>query len=456
MKWQQDENKKIYIFAMYNFKFIVATRFAKALKPFIEYDDNNKVVSIRFNEIESINQFYPNLPKSGMSTPSKFGSDADLDDDVSNSGQNQVKKKGKRAKQFGREWYDKLVEYLSDTQQDERPRKRSTIRSRLNKLFLVEESSIDDMDEKSQIRFKDVIEVFLKHKDKFHCSSNFRKVEVPFEKDEQIIMKQIKKYFPASADLKEKGEKIESLEEKELNRLEWGAVLTLLYPEFCKHIQKMEKQKEIFKRNSTNDPIAKHQYKRFMQEMDFLTQKVEKALLYANAEYHLMKQNPRMAKMIKDSSKQRCLEKGNLIQLLKSTTAKNTAKKKNSKKESQHLKKRKKPISEFGIQWKEINAKAKSRRRKKSKSSLINSAKALKNERRMFDEDQIDIETLSNSQYMGIELAGPQNMMKVENFVDLNQNLDIEQLDQPLIEMEDIRFENKDVMFQLNEGFMFD
>lgn len=374
MKWQPEEILRLYTFVFYNFKYITAVKFAEELKAFIQYDNNSKVVSVDFGAITSINQFYPNS-LSGMSTPSKIGSVADSEDFQP------IKKttKKKRAKQLCKTFYEKLEKFFNRKRKFSRIRK--LLRCRTNKMFEKNKLTENKYNRwgNNQIIFKDLVEIFLKHPQEFHCSKSVEKAEEPFQEDEIIIRTQIKKYFKIDFEYQE----IPLLCNKKFNQIYWREYAEVFYPNYCAFLKEMEKMKEIFKRNfKSRNSENEQQFKDYMKLMADRNRRMEKLLLYLNAEYTLLERQPIAAITLKETSEQKSQEV-KLMKQVESTGLKVESEKKNKKK---ILKKRKKKISRFQAQEPGVGNYRFKMKRKKKKRKVVDMKIRLKIEPREFEE----------------------------------------------------------------------
>lgn len=340
MKWHAEENLRLYVFVMFNFKYIMVTKFGKQLDGLLEKDDNGAVIGINLKMLRSINQIYPDPPLPANPAPSE----ALLDADPSPNGATKAKKKGRKGKKralFAREFYKKMYDYFNSP--SNLSRKRDLLRCRTHKMFQVYKNTVSKETrwKNNQIVFRDMVEAYLDYPDKFHCSQWFNQVKEPLESDRKIITKQIALFFKVDLQV----EDIEPLDNKVLNRVYWKDAMPEIYKEFKKYLRHMERQKEIFKRDFQGRTEEKiHQYQSFKKNMKEVLAKMQKSLRYLAAENLLLKGKSSMKAMLDSASARRSEELKEKRLKLESTTA---LKGSTSAKKPKRILRKRKPISKF-------------------------------------------------------------------------------------------------------------
>lgn len=343
MKWRPEEKLRLYIFVMYNFKYIMVVKFRKQLEDLLEIDDNGKIVGVNLKRLRSTIQLYEETGPSGRSTPSDLPYDGECGGEE--LGKAPEPRKKKRANQLNKQFYEAMTLYFNEPKGIERDRK--LLRCKTNKMFHESASGASKQARwnNNQIIFKDIIEAYMANPELFHCSTCVDKVTTPHKADERAISKQITLFFGINLVVEE----IRPLSNNTLNSVYWKDSMPSIYQEFKKYLRHMEKQKEIFKRNYQGMTQEKNiQYLSFMKDMKLVIGKMEKALRYLGAEYQLLKGRPNLKQQLDTASVDRSEELRQERLKLESTTAlKGTRSPKKSKK-SRYLHKRK-PISRFQV-----------------------------------------------------------------------------------------------------------
>lgn len=332
-KWELEAEFTIYVFFYYNFPYIIKSKFLEVIKPYLEWDNNERVIGFRFRRGKSINQFIEEfvafkanndlgMEENGKSTPGSTSCDSLREEEEREPQRRKKKKKSKRLPQFNIEYFKKLYDFFkiqnvlgdeeeedvdkSEKKKTKRILNKSSIRCKTSKIF---NKYIGDWKEgqqhrlgNGQILFEDFLEIYLKNQDTFHCSNNFENVITPLPSDTKKIKEQLKKFLKVDYEVETHLE----MKNHVLNGKRWGEYLLAFYPLYIDHLTKMEYAKEIFKRNGngrTKEKIIQHAS--FVKEFTEIIEKVEKILHYSSAEYYLLNQNPEMRLTLNFASEQR-------------------------------------------------------------------------------------------------------------------------------------------------------
>lgn len=316
-KWTSEEHLHFYTFIIYNYDYI----FSKKMK------------SIDQGRLEDLN------------SASVEGTKLDA--------LKIKKRKKRRGKQLSGEFYTQMELFFEDELPEREKRTRSQLRCKMNKIFpkMVEETQMRKKErwENGTIYFSDLVKAKVGDPGNLHSSGYEERVHIPFKNECKIIEEQIQRLFGISFRV----DKIQLLDNKNLNRVSWRDFHVAYYPQFCKFLREMTRQKEIFRRDkqflTVKDQnlmvLKKEQFKKWIGLMRTVVRKTERGLLYLSAEYHLLKTNQKIINKFSEES-EKSLQK---ISLSRSKT-KSSSKSKTSNGSSipkQTLLKKRKKISRF-------------------------------------------------------------------------------------------------------------
>lgn len=318
-KWTSEEHLHFYTFIIYNYDYI----YSKKMKSM----DQGQVEGLETTSVED-----PELHSL------------------------KVKKRMKRrGKQLSGEFYTQMEMFFEEELPERDKRTRSQLRCKMNKIFpkAKDETYMRKRErwENGTIYFSDLVRAKAENPTSLHSSKYEERVHIPFKNECRIIEEQIQKLFGISFRV----EKIEFLDNQKLNQVSWRDFHVVYYPQFCKFLREMTRQKEIFRRDkifltskSENLKMLKiEQFKNWVELMQRVVKKTERGLLYLSAEYHLLKTDRGLISQFKKESE---ISLKKLLKSKSKTKSKSSSKSKKSNGSSltkQTILKKRKKISRF-------------------------------------------------------------------------------------------------------------